>query len=99
MPLMPPARNRNEGESSCLTPQSRSPARPRSPGSRTASTAAYPGDDGQSVPEHVYDAKGGSGSDPWPKVNEGGAIDTSTGKVSGGWPGNGASDGGKWEST
>jgi hypothetical protein len=57
------------------------------------------GDDGQSAPEHVYDAKGGSGSDPWPKVNEGGAIDVSTGKVSGGWPGNGASSGGKWKST
>jgi hypothetical protein len=61
--------------------------------------AAYISDDGQSVAEHVYDAKGGSGADPWPKVNEGGAIDPATGKVSGGWPGNGTSSAGPWKST
>jgi hypothetical protein len=72
------------------------PAQPWQP---YGSAAAYPGDSGQSVPEHVYDAKGGSGADPWPKVNEGGAIDMNSGKVAGGWPGNGTSDGSKWEST
>ena len=72
---------------------------PPVPGQPYDAGSAYPGDDGQSVSEHVYDAKGGSGADPWPKINEGGAIDTSTGKIKGGWPGNGASDGGKWKST
>lgn len=72
------------------------PAQPWQP---YGSKAAYPGDDGQSVPEHVYDAKGGSGSDPWPKVMEGGSIDMSTGKVAGGWPGDGTSSGGAWKST
>jgi len=57
------------------------------------------GDDGQSVAEHVYDAKGGSGADPWPKVTEGGAINVSTGAVEGGWPGNGTSSSGPWKST
>jgi hypothetical protein len=62
-------------------------------------SSAYPGDDGQSTPEHVYDAKGGPGSaDPWPKIQEGGAADAS-GKVSGGWPGNGTSSAGPWKST
>jgi len=72
------------------------PAQPWQPHS---AAAAYPGDDGQSTAEHVYDAKGGSGSDPWPKVNEGGAIDMNTGAVSGGWPGNGTSSSGPWKST
>lgn len=62
-------------------------------------SADYPGDGGQSVAEHVYDAKGGSGDDPWPKVNEGGAADWQTGKVTGGWPGNGTSSAGPWKST
>ena len=57
------------------------------------------GDDGQSVSAQVYAAKGGSGADPWPKVNEGGAIDMNSGKVSGGWPGNGTSSDGGWKST
>jgi hypothetical protein len=56
------------------------------------------GDDGQSVSGQVYDAKGGSGSDPWPKVTEGGAAD-GNGKVSGGWPGNGSSSAGPWQNT
>lgn len=57
------------------------------------------GDDGQSVSGQVYNAKGGSGADPWPKVTEGGAADMSSGKVAGGWPGNGSSSAGPWKST
>jgi len=45
----------------------------------------------------IYDASGGPGSgDSWPKIQEAGAADMATGKVTGGWPGNGASSDGGW---
>lgn len=33
----------------------------------------------------------------WPKVREGGAADWETGAIKGGWPSDGASDGGAWK--
>lgn len=61
--------------------------------------ATAPGSsDAQSNPATVYNAAGGSGSgDPWPKVQEGGAADFRTGRVTDGWPGNGASSAGPWK--
>ena len=54
----------------------------------------------QSAPTTVYNGVGGSGSsDPWPKIQEGGAINMSTGEPTGVWPGNGASDGSGWKQT
>jgi hypothetical protein len=54
----------------------------------------------QSAPEQVYDADGGSGSsEPWPKIQDGGAADWSSGRTGGGWPSDGTSDGGKWKQT
>ena len=68
------------------------PAQPWQPYDATA--GGRPED--QTEPETIYDGSGGSGNDPWPKVQEAGAAD-STGKVTGGWSGNGTSDGNVWK--
>jgi hypothetical protein len=62
--------------------------------------ATAPGSGGsQTQSETVYDATGGAhAGDPWPKVADGGAADSS-GAVSGGWPGDGTSDGRAWKQT
>lgn len=73
---------------------------PDVPGQPYDSQASGSGDAGQSVPEQVYNAAGGSGSaDPWPKIQEGGAADWRTGKVTGEWPADGTSDGTAWKQT
>lgn len=69
---------------------------PPVPGQVYDATAPGSGD-AQSASGTIYDASGGSGSEAWPKIQEAGAIDPGTGKVKGGWPGNGTSDGGKWK--
>jgi hypothetical protein len=50
-------------------------------------------------PGQVYD--GNSGADPtgWEKLRDGGAADMSSGRVTGGWPDNGTSDGSAWKQT
>lgn len=72
------------------------PAEPWQPYDATAEG----GSDPQITPLTIYDAEGGSGSgNPWPKVREAGAIDSSGASMPGDWPGNGASDGSKWKQT
>ena len=51
----------------------------------------------QTGPLNVYDATSG-GAQPWLKIAEGGACDSS-GRSDGTWPGNGTSDGGAWTQT
>lgn len=48
-------------------------------------------------PTMVYE--GNQGQDPtgWVKIKDGGAADMNTGKASGVWPGDGASDGSAWK--
>ena len=53
---------------------------------------------GASEQEHVYDGNQGADGTGWEKLSDGGAMDMS-GKVSGGWPGNGSSDGSAWTQT
>lgn len=54
----------------------------------------------QSAPTTVYNSVGGPGSsDPWPKIQEGGAINMTTGEPTGRWPDNGASSDGGWNQT
>ena len=48
-------------------------------------------------PTQVYDGNDGADPTGWVKIKDGGAADMSTGKISGGWPGNGASDGSAWK--
>ena len=50
-----------------------------------------PADASQSRPTQVYDAAGGTGNDPWPKIQDAGAASMETGEITGGWPGNGTS--------
>jgi hypothetical protein len=57
--------------------------------------ANAPGTEDDTATPDVY----GANSPDWPKVQDGGAADWSSGKITGGWPGNGASDGGAWEQT
>lgn len=62
--------------------------------------ASAPGSgDAQSDPGSVYDAAGGTGRDAWVKVQDGGAADWRTGRVTGAWPTDGTSDGSKWTQT
>jgi hypothetical protein len=69
---------------------------PNVPGQPYDATASGSGD-AQSAPTTVYNATGGPGSsDPWPKVQDGGAADWRTGKVTGRWPADGTSDGSAW---
>lgn len=72
---------------------------PAQAGQPYSAQASGPGRPSQSAPTQVYDADGGSGADPWPKIQEAGAADWSTGRITGGWPGNGTSDGGAWKQT
>jgi hypothetical protein len=68
---------------------------PPSPDGPYDSGAAGTGDS-QSDSGHVYDAAGGAGtSEPWVKVQKGGACDMS-GRITGEWPGDGTSDGSAW---
>lgn len=70
------------------------PAHPYQPYDATA-----PGsNDSQSDPTTVYDAAGGSGSDPWVKIQEAGAAGRD-GTVTGGWPDDGDSSGAQWKQT
>jgi hypothetical protein len=62
------------------------PAQPWQPHDASAPGIA----DTQSTPEHVYDAAGGTGADPWPKIRQGGAADMATGAAS---PGDWRADG------
>ena len=63
---------------------------PNGPYDATASGAG----DAQSDAAHVYDAAGSTGGD-WVKVQDGGACDMN-GRVTGGWPDDGAGDGSAW---
>lgn len=73
---------------------------PPVPGQPYDAQVSGPARPSQSVPEQVYDADGGSGSsDPWPKIQDGGAADLSSGRAQGGWPPDGTSDGSKWKQT
>lgn len=47
----------------------------------------------------VYDGNPGSDPTGWAKLKDGGAVDMSTGKITGGWPDNGTSDGSGWKQT
>ena len=70
---------------------------PPVPGQPYDATDSGPAQASQSAPEQVYDASGGHGSaDPWPKIQDGGTADWASGRTQGGWPSDGASDGGKW---
>lgn len=73
---------------------------PRVPGQPYDATAPG-GGDAQTSAETIYNAAGGPGSaEPWVKVRDGGAADMSSGASRpGSWPGDGASDGGKWKQT
>lgn len=59
------------------------------------------GPEDQTAPETIYDAQGGSGAaEPWPKIQDGGGCDWTTGKArAGDWPGDGTSDGSAWKQT
>jgi hypothetical protein len=58
------------------------------------------GGDAQSDSAAVYAAAGGgAGGDPWVKIQDGGAADFRTGRITGDWPGDGASDGSAWKQT
>lgn len=71
---------------------------PRVPGQPYDATAPSGVPDDQSAPTTVYNSVGGPhASDPWPKIQEGGAASMTTGEPTGVWPGDGASDGGKWK--
>lgn len=72
---------------------------PAVPGQPYDASAPGIGGDGQSTPTQVYAADGGSGANPWPKVQEAGAASWDNGQITGGWPGNGTSDGGAWKQT
>lgn len=59
-------------------------------------TAPGTGDD-QSASATIYDpVPGDAAGGPWAKVQEGGAADWRTGRVTDGWPGNGTSSAGPW---
>lgn len=51
----------------------------------------------QSDPEGVYDAAGWPDAEAWPKIQDGGAADMASGRIQGGWPSDGTSDGGAWK--
>lgn len=71
---------------------------PTVPGQPYDATVSGPSDSSQSASQHVYDATGGQGAgDPWPKVQDGGAADWQTGKITGTWPTDGSSSGGAWK--
>ena len=71
---------------------------PEVPGQPYDSTAPAGVPDDQSSPTTVYNGVGGPGSsDPWPKIQEGGAASMTTGEPTGVWPDNGASDGSVWK--
>jgi hypothetical protein len=73
---------------------------PAVPGQPYSAQDSGPAQESQSAHEHVYDADGGHGSgDPWPKIQDAGAADMNTGRVTGGWPDDGTSDGGAWKQT
>lgn len=73
---------------------------PRVPGQPYDATAAAGVPDDQSASATIYNGAGGPGAaDPWPKIQEGGAIDMTTGEPTGRWPGDGASDGSGWKQT
>jgi hypothetical protein len=73
---------------------------PPVPGQPYDAQASGPAQSSQSSEEQVYDADGGKGSgDPWPKIQDGGAADFRTGKVTGTWPTDGTSDGSAWKQT
>lgn len=70
---------------------------PEVPGQPYDATAPGTGD-AQSDAERVYASAGGKGSpDPWPKIQDGGAADMATGRVTGDWPSDGTSDGRAWK--
>ena len=65
---------------------------PPVPGQPYSASASGPANPSQSSPTQVYDADGGSAAgEAWPKIQEAGAADWSSGQISGGWPGNGTS--------
>ena len=73
---------------------------PSVPGQPYDSTTEGPAQGSQSAQTHVYDGAGGSGSGtPWVKVQDGGKADWNSGQTQGGWPDDGASDGGAWKQT
>ena len=52
------------------------------------------GGDAQSAPESIYAAAGGSGAEPWVKVQAAGAVGSP-----GTWPDDGTSSAGAWKQT
>jgi len=70
------------------------PALPWQPYDASAPGAA----EDQTAPLTIYDAvPGDAGGGPWRKIQEAGAADWATGKVTGDWPSNGASGDGGWK--
>jgi hypothetical protein len=54
----------------------------------------------QTAPTTIYDAAGGAGTaEPWVKIQDGGACDSSGRAMADAWPGDGASTSGGWEQT
>ncbi len=76
------------------SPVTSPPAQPFQPYDATAPGTG----DAQSDATTIYDSAGGGGrGGQWVKVQEGGAADPATGRVTGGWASDGTSDGGKWK--
>jgi hypothetical protein len=61
--------------------------------------ATAPGtDDTAPGPEHTYDGNTIGGKDGgWVKIRDAGKADMATGALTGGWPGDGTSDGRAWK--
>ena len=72
---------------------------PEVPGQPYDATDSGPSQSSQSEPTQVYDADGWPGGEAWPKIQDGGAADWSSGRTQGGWPSDGTSDGSKWKQT
>jgi hypothetical protein len=77
-------------------PITSTPSQPWQPWDATESGSGDP----QTQAGTVYDAKGGSGADPWVKIRDGGQIDMSSGASQpGNWPDDGSSSAGPWKQT
>ena len=72
---------------------------PRVPGQPYDATRSGAAED-QTAATTIYNAVGGSGAaEPWVKIQDGGAADSSGRAAAGAWPGNGDSSDGGWKQT
>jgi hypothetical protein len=72
---------------------------PRVPGQPYNASAPGAAED-QVAPTTIYNAAGGAGAgEPWVKIQDGGAIDSSGRATAGDWPANGDSTDGGWKQT